>query len=70
MTKPKNLGFYTQNKNLLIQPIYCINQPIRGIDLAMTKNWLIRAKNWLYLPIDISGRLVENNLKERFFGPG
>jgi hypothetical protein len=37
----KNPNFeYTQNKNWLIQPIYCIqyiNQPIRGIDLAMTK---------------------------------
>jgi hypothetical protein len=31
----------------------------KKIDLAMTKNWLIRAKNWLYLPIDISGRLVD-----------
>jgi hypothetical protein len=29
-----------------ILPIYCINQPIKGIDLAMTKNWLIRAINW------------------------
>jgi hypothetical protein len=36
----------------------------------MTKNWLIRAKNWLYLPIDISGRLVEKKLKKRFIGPG
>jgi hypothetical protein len=30
-------------------------------------NWLIHAKNWLYLPIDISGRLVEKKLKKNVF---
>jgi hypothetical protein len=28
---------YIQNKNWQRKPIYCINQPIKGIDLAMTK---------------------------------
>jgi hypothetical protein len=67
----KKMTTHTQNKNWLIQPIYCINQPIRGIGLAMTKKLadsckkLVILANWYFWS---PGRNFFE--KKRFFRPG